>query len=244
MEQESPLLQPAYNADASTHETESAKSNLASQIAASTGLRASPHQYKDWLGIELPTVPSAIWLMRALVATNVLSRREDKTLFLPDRPPPRSNRRKSLAITRPPAQTRRLPRHPLTSSTDLLLPHLLHLHTSPSRSVSRSAPASHRRPDQPQPHPRYPQATASGTPRRPPKSLRHFPERHTCSSTKSRPAKSPPRQRDSPNRTHIESSIPPNKPRRPAYSPRRKNISPSLPNYLSPRSTALGCTLN
>ena len=83
MEQESPLLQPAYNADASTHETESAKSNLASQIAASTGLRASPHQYKDWLGIELPTVPSAIWLMRALVATNVLSRREDKTLFLP-----------------------------------------------------------------------------------------------------------------------------------------------------------------
>ncbi len=83
MEQESPLLQPAYNADASTHETESAKKNLASQIAASTGLRASPHQYKDWLGIELPTVPSAIWLMRALVATNVLSRREDKTLFLP-----------------------------------------------------------------------------------------------------------------------------------------------------------------
>ena len=83
MEQESPLLQPAYNAEASTHLSESAKTILANHIAASTGLRASPHQYKDWLGIELPTVPSAIWLMRALVASNVLSRREDKTLFHP-----------------------------------------------------------------------------------------------------------------------------------------------------------------
>jgi sirohydrochlorin cobaltochelatase len=83
MEQESPLLQPAYNADASTHETESGKTNLANQIATSTALRASAHQYKDWLGIELPTVPSAIWLMRALVASNVLSRCEDKVLFLP-----------------------------------------------------------------------------------------------------------------------------------------------------------------
>jgi sirohydrochlorin cobaltochelatase len=83
MEQDSPLLQPAYNADASTHETESAKRNLASQITASTGLRASPHQYNDWLGIELPTMSTAIWLMRALVASNVLSRREDKALFIP-----------------------------------------------------------------------------------------------------------------------------------------------------------------
>ena len=83
MEQKSPLLQPIYDANAPAHETASAKTNLASQIAASTGLRASPHQYIDWLGIELPTVPTAIWLMRALVASNVLSRREDKTLFLP-----------------------------------------------------------------------------------------------------------------------------------------------------------------
>ena len=83
MEQESPLLQPAYNADASAHEIECAKKNLANQITASTGLRTSSYPYSDWLGIELPTVPSAIWLMRALVASNVLSRREDTTLFLP-----------------------------------------------------------------------------------------------------------------------------------------------------------------
>ena len=83
MEQESPLLQPAYDPNVAPHENESAKSKLAAQIADSTGLRASSHQYRDWLGLELPTTHSAIWLMRALVATNVLSRREDKTLFVP-----------------------------------------------------------------------------------------------------------------------------------------------------------------
>ena len=83
MEQESPLLQPAYDPNVAPHENESAKSKLAAQIADSTGLRASSHQYKDWVGLEFPTTHSAIWLMRALVATNVLSRREDKTLFVP-----------------------------------------------------------------------------------------------------------------------------------------------------------------
>jgi sirohydrochlorin cobaltochelatase len=83
MEQESPLLQPAYDPATPSHEIESAKTKLAAQIADSTGLHASTHQYKDWLGIELPTTHSAVWLMRALVAFNVLSRREGTTLFLP-----------------------------------------------------------------------------------------------------------------------------------------------------------------
>ena len=85
MEQETPLLQPAYELASSAHDSESAKakSKLATRITESTALRASPHQYKDWLGFELPTAHSAIWLMRALVASNVLARREDTTLFLP-----------------------------------------------------------------------------------------------------------------------------------------------------------------
>jgi len=83
LEQESPLLQPAYDPNVATHESESAQLKLVAQLDELTGLRPSAHQYKDWLGIELPNVPSAIWLMRALVASNVLARREDKTLFLP-----------------------------------------------------------------------------------------------------------------------------------------------------------------
>ena len=83
MEKESPLLQPSYDPSANAHEKESAKAKLAARVAESSGLQVSKHQYNDWLGIELPTVHSAIWLMRALFASNVLSRREDKTLFLP-----------------------------------------------------------------------------------------------------------------------------------------------------------------
>jgi hypothetical protein len=83
MEQQSPLLQPSYDPNAAPHESESAKSKLVAQITESTGFRASSHQYKGWLGLELPTIHSAIWLMRALVASNVLARGEDKTLFLP-----------------------------------------------------------------------------------------------------------------------------------------------------------------
>ncbi len=83
IEKESPLLQPVYDPNSAPQESESAKLKLTAQIAESTNLRASTHQYKDWLGLELPTTHSAIWLMRALVATNVLSRREDKTLFVP-----------------------------------------------------------------------------------------------------------------------------------------------------------------
>ena len=39
--------------------------------------------YTGWLGVACPSVRSAIWMMRALVASNVLSRREGTTLFVP-----------------------------------------------------------------------------------------------------------------------------------------------------------------
>jgi sirohydrochlorin cobaltochelatase len=83
MEQETPLIQPAYGPAAVPDEREAAKTKLAARITKMTGLRASPHQYEDWLGLEISSVQSAIWLMRALVASNLLSRHEDKTLFVP-----------------------------------------------------------------------------------------------------------------------------------------------------------------
>jgi hypothetical protein len=39
-----------------------------------------------WRGIDYPNVRAAIWMMRALVASNVLSRREGTTLFVPINP--------------------------------------------------------------------------------------------------------------------------------------------------------------
>jgi hypothetical protein len=42
--------------------------------------------YRGWFGLQCPNVAAAIWMMRALVASNVLSRREDSTLFVPLNP--------------------------------------------------------------------------------------------------------------------------------------------------------------
>jgi hypothetical protein len=40
----------------------------------------------DWLGVECPDVMTAVWMMRALVARNVLARREERSLFVPVAP--------------------------------------------------------------------------------------------------------------------------------------------------------------
>ena len=39
-----------------------------------------------WTGIACDDVPSAVWMMRALVVSNVLARREESTLFVPVNP--------------------------------------------------------------------------------------------------------------------------------------------------------------
>jgi sirohydrochlorin cobaltochelatase len=36
-----------------------------------------------WRGVDCPSVPDAVWMTRALVAFNILARREDLTLFVP-----------------------------------------------------------------------------------------------------------------------------------------------------------------
>jgi sirohydrochlorin cobaltochelatase len=57
MAAESPLIEPAWDADA-----------------------------PGWAGQECPSVGDAVWMMRALVASNVLARREGTTLFVPVNP--------------------------------------------------------------------------------------------------------------------------------------------------------------
>jgi sirohydrochlorin cobaltochelatase len=84
---ESPLIQPEF----SLRESEAGKYQLlcceiGGVIQQLTGLRRSNDGYDGWLGIECPNVHSAVWMTRALVASNTLSRREGITLFLPVNP--------------------------------------------------------------------------------------------------------------------------------------------------------------
>ena len=61
----------------------SAPEGLSRAIERETGWKAAHHQYRGWLGVECSTVKAAIWMMRMMVASNVLSRREGTVLFLP-----------------------------------------------------------------------------------------------------------------------------------------------------------------
>jgi sirohydrochlorin cobaltochelatase len=81
---ESPLIQPALAVDGErSAETERVRDRLAETIGRTTGLRASSTRYAGWLGFECPSVRAAIWMMRGLVVSNVLSRREGTVLFVP-----------------------------------------------------------------------------------------------------------------------------------------------------------------
>jgi sirohydrochlorin cobaltochelatase len=74
---ESPLVEP------STTDGGEEAAGLSAAIRRDTGLQTSGQSYTGWLGVDCPSVRSAIWMMRALVAGNILSRREETTLFVP-----------------------------------------------------------------------------------------------------------------------------------------------------------------
>jgi hypothetical protein len=83
---ERPLIEPALVGPDDRASLREQASRLAAQIHRETGLRASSHEYAGWLGLECPTVRSAVWMMRGLVVSNVLSRREGNVLFVPVNP--------------------------------------------------------------------------------------------------------------------------------------------------------------
>lgn len=76
-----PLIAPED--DALRRDLDNEAARMADAIRIRTGLKSTEATYASWLGVNCPAVPSAIWMMRALVATNVLSRREGTQLFLP-----------------------------------------------------------------------------------------------------------------------------------------------------------------
>ncbi|HLG56258.1 MAG TPA: hypothetical protein VI485_13065 [Vicinamibacterales bacterium] len=82
MERESRFVEPDLSKSGVTSGRALA-ATIAALIHRDTGLQTSNPQYAGWLGVECPSVRVAVWMMRALVASNVLSRREGTVLFVP-----------------------------------------------------------------------------------------------------------------------------------------------------------------
>lgn len=53
------------------------------RISQATGLRPAARTYFGWLGFECGSVQAAVWVVRMLVASNVLARREAMAVFIP-----------------------------------------------------------------------------------------------------------------------------------------------------------------
>ena len=86
MAAESPVIAPALATDGGPAGHDRAFAALSDAARRDTGLATSSHRYVGWLGVECPGVPAAVWMMRLLVASNVLTRREGRALFVPVNP--------------------------------------------------------------------------------------------------------------------------------------------------------------
>ena len=87
MEGESPLIQaPFATRNAGTAGFEELREEIAADIFSRTNLQATGCEYDGWLGIDCLHFRSAIWMMRMMVASNVLARREGDFLYLPVNP--------------------------------------------------------------------------------------------------------------------------------------------------------------
>jgi hypothetical protein len=56
---------------------------MAREIGDAPGLPCFSHRYVGWIGVECRNVRTAVWIMRAIVAENILARREGEVVFLP-----------------------------------------------------------------------------------------------------------------------------------------------------------------
>ncbi len=80
----SPLVQPALAGERDrAADLHALGATIAAGIQPATGFTKSQHSYLNWVGVECPSVNAAVWLMRALVVSPILSRREGAVLFLP-----------------------------------------------------------------------------------------------------------------------------------------------------------------
>ena len=83
MSAESPLVEPATEPSIAG---EALAERMAEAIERDTGWQRSDRRYAGWLGMECPSVRMAIWVMRGLIVSNILARREETALFVPVNP--------------------------------------------------------------------------------------------------------------------------------------------------------------
>ena len=87
MARESPVVVPGEPDDGPGDERPALASRMTQAIERDSGPKALTTQpYPGWLGVTCPDVSTAVWMMRMLVGTNVLSRREGAVLFVPVNP--------------------------------------------------------------------------------------------------------------------------------------------------------------
>jgi hypothetical protein len=87
MESESPLIQAPFSTqDSRGVAFESLRDKVANEIHIATGLHATGREYHRWLGVNCGSVHSATRVMRAMVVSNVLSRREADSVYIPINP--------------------------------------------------------------------------------------------------------------------------------------------------------------
>jgi sirohydrochlorin cobaltochelatase len=85
---DSELLEPALTGDVEADADGYRKivDEMTREITSRTGRVCFAHRYVGWIGIDCPSIRTAIWMMRALTVENILARREDMVLFLPVHP--------------------------------------------------------------------------------------------------------------------------------------------------------------
>ncbi|HEY4354486.1 MAG TPA: hypothetical protein VGN16_01970 [Acidobacteriaceae bacterium] len=87
MESESPLIQaPFSNRNTRTAAFERLRDTTSTKIHSQTGLQATACEYHGWLGVDCLHVQAAVWMMRVMVASNVLCRREGNFIYVPVNP--------------------------------------------------------------------------------------------------------------------------------------------------------------
>jgi hypothetical protein len=98
---DAPLVEPlAAPREPETAEARAWKDALATSLHRMTGLAVSEQSYRGWLGLTCPGIRAAIWMMRSLVAMNVLARREECSLFVPVNPATDPNAARMAAAVR------------------------------------------------------------------------------------------------------------------------------------------------
>lgn len=99
MESESPLIQAPFSIrNTRTLAFEKLRDTIATRIHSQTGLLATAREYHGWLGVDCLNVRGAIWMMRIMVASNVLCRRETNFIYVPVNPSTDRNGNRIVAL--------------------------------------------------------------------------------------------------------------------------------------------------